>query len=104
MSFVSDGFNAVDFSLVADDAALLTKVQSGQGGFYTGSGNIIEVNPIFGGTIPEFIEQDSNSGSNNLEKAQAVSMGMPYQKNDFLTTDIGLYELKLDDEAIKFNE
>jgi|TARA_B110000285_G_C15079848_1_gene592866 hypothetical protein len=59
----------VDFSLVSDDAALITKVQSGQGGFYTGSSNIIEVNPIFGGTTPEFVEQDSTTGSNNIEKA-----------------------------------
>jgi hypothetical protein len=55
--------------LVSDDASLIAKVQSGQGGFYTGFGDIIEVNPIFGGTIPEFIEQDTTTGSNNLEKA-----------------------------------
>jgi len=31
-------------------------------------------------------------------------MGLPYQKGDFLTDDIGEYELKFEDEAIKFNE
>jgi len=31
-------------------------------------------------------------------------MGMPYQKGDFTTDDIGLYELELQKEAIKFNE
>ena len=48
--------NTVDFTMIADDAALLAAVQSGQGGFNRGSGKIIEVNTLFGGTTPEFVE------------------------------------------------
>lgn len=74
--------------MIPDDEALLTKVQSGQGGIHTGSGNIIEVSPIFGGTTPEAVTQDSTSGSNDIQKALAISMGMPYQRNDFTAQDI----------------
>lgn len=87
MSFVSNQYN-IDFSVVADDAALLTKIQTGQGGISTGSGNIIEVDPIFGGTTPETVTQDSFTGQNDLKKALAASMGLPYLRNDFTVLDV----------------
>jgi len=31
-------------------------------------------------------------------------MGMPYQKGDFLTADIGEFEMMFEDEALIFNE
>lgn len=103
LSFVSN-YNAIDFSLVADDAALLTKVQTGQAGTNTGPGNIIAVAPIFGGTTPETVTQDSFTGQNDLKKALAASMGLIYERKDFTLLDVNQYELKLDDAAIEFNK
>jgi len=41
------------------------------------------------------VTQDTQTGANNLEKALAVSMGLPYQKREFVEEDISEYEMKL---------
>jgi hypothetical protein len=50
LSFLTNYFGQMDFTMAASDRELLELIQTGTGGFSTGNGNIIEITPIFGGT------------------------------------------------------
>jgi hypothetical protein len=66
LTFAQNQFGVIDFTQFTSDSDLLTKVQSGTGGRSNGNGDIIEIDQIFGGTVPEAVTQDSQTGQNDL--------------------------------------
>ena len=78
LSFALNGSGQLDLSLVDTQSELMQRVKSGKGGFYQGSGSIIELAPILGGTTPETITQDKDTGINNIEAAKSAMMSFPY--------------------------
>jgi hypothetical protein len=61
----------------------LNAVKSGKGGYAQGNYNILEISPIFGGTTPENVTQDANTGSNNIQKAKVALMFFPYVEGSY---------------------
>ena len=54
---VADSESAEAASLATlDGAALLKRINTGQGGIYKGNGNIIDINVIFGDTAPSVVK------------------------------------------------
>jgi len=54
-------------------------VRTGRGGNFQGNGNIIEIEPIFGGITPEEVTQDMVSGDNDLQAAKTLTIAYGYQ-------------------------
>ena len=81
LTFVSNEQLEVQFDSYGSDADLLKAIKSGIGGASTGSGNILPVTSIFGGTTPESVDQRASSGENNIEKALAASFGYAFSNS-----------------------
>mmetsp|Transcript_18041 Transcript_18041/g.30748 ORF Transcript_18041/g.30748 Transcript_18041/m.30748 type:complete len:538 (+) Transcript_18041:285-1898(+) len=102
LTFATDPQGTVNIEQFATDAELLTAVQTGKGGFYLGDGNIIQIDSVFGNTIPTDVEQDDTNGDNNLESATLGLMGVPYQRLNYSRTFIQELETKVGDFAQEF--
>ena len=104
VTFATNQQGQVNIDQFSTDADLLTAVQSGKGSIYQGSGNIIEVDPIFGGTNPAQITQNEETGENDLKSSTVALMALPYQKRDYKEKDTNGFEVEFQDMAIKFTE
>ena len=74
-------------------------VQSGKGGFSQGSGNIVDVNTMFGGISPETVTQDQDTGVNDLKSATVATMGIPFEMNGFHAQTVEDFEKNLEELA-----
>lgn len=83
----------------ADDAALLAAVRAG-----TKGGQIIDLGGSLGGTVPEEITQDKETGANDIKSAKAAMLGYPYKYGDYKIEEINLIEKEMEAAAAAFNE
>lgn len=72
---------------------------------YQGNGNIIDLAPILGGTQPEVITQNSQSGVNDIKSAKSTLISYPYTLQDVAVSrqDVQIFEKDLQATADNFN-
>ena len=108
MDFIYEKYNdTYNLSRYYDDGELLEKIQTGKGDdkIYT---RFINLYPdiFFGGTIPEEIDQDTISGENDLNLANAASWTYLIDEGRNIGYNESMYEvweMKLQDAALAFN-
>jgi len=59
---------------------------------------------MFGGTVPEQVTQDQETGDNDLKTATAVSMGIPFEMNGYHLFTITAFEAKMEELATELNQ
>jgi len=100
MTFELNSNGAVDTSLT--NAKLLTKVKTGKQ--YSSSSNIIETGPLFGGSDPKKITQDSSTGANDIKSAKATTLAYPYLFGEMDRDQRSEYEALIEKVAKDFNK
>jgi ABC-type taurine transport system substrate-binding protein len=55
LTFLQDPQGTIDWTKYPTDADVVAAVQKGTGSIYQGSGSIIEIDPIFGETVPSSV-------------------------------------------------
>ena len=84
---------------IASDAELLEMVQTG-----TTGQSVIELKAVLGGTVPEEITQDLDTGENDIRSAKSAIFGYPYSYGDYTSMQLMPMEKELEVQAELFNE
>ena len=104
MSFLTDSTNVMQMGSYTTDAAIVSAVQSGKGGFAQGNKNILEVSPVFGGTTPKKITQDETTGINDITGAKVGLIGFPFVQGNWTEDQILEFDKSIQAKLVEFNE
>lgn len=59
---------------------------------------------MFGGMEPDQMEQDFESGANNLESAKLAVLSIPFEGLDFTKDELQKFEVKAEEIGNKFSK